>query len=380
MAETDSETGTARFSDDPGAGRSLWVALGALLAMIAWMASGYVFPSDAPQQAVRAAEPQPPAVRVQLSRSEAVTLTFTAEGQAQPQRDTVVQAESSGTLETLPFAKGARVEKGDVLAQVSATQAEATLEQAREERARAAREFENASELLDRGVATADRVAQTRAALAAAEAQVATAEQALDNLTLVAPFAGRIESLPVETGEFIAAGEEVARIVDTDPLTVAIQVPQTALNRIEAGQTATVRFITGQEGMGTVTFVGGAAASSTRTFLVEIEVPNPEGAIPAGISAEVTIPTGEAQAHFVAPSTVSLGPDGAIGVKTVEDDKVRYNPIEIVKAEIGGVWATGLPPEARIITLGQGFVRDGETVQAETVEDDTASARAEDRP
>lgn len=380
MAETDSETGTARFSDDPGAGRSLWVALGALLAMIAWMASGYVFPSDAPQQAVRAAEPQPPAVRVQLSRSEAVTLTFTAEGQAQPQRDTVVQAESSGTLETLPFAKGARVEKGDVLAQVSATQAEATLEQAREERARAAREFENASELLDRGVATADRVAQTRAALAAAEAQVATAEQALDNLTLVAPFAGRIESLPVETGEFIAAGEEVARIVDTDPLTVAIQVPQTALNRIEAGQTATVRFITGQEGMGTVTFVGGAAASSTRTFLVEIEVPNPEGAIPAGISAEVTIPTGEAQAHFVAPSTVSLGPDGAIGVKTVEDDQVRYNPIEIVKAEIGGVWATGLPPEARIITLGQGFVRDGETVQAETVEDDTASARAEDRP
>lgn len=380
MAETDSETGTARFSDDPGAGRSLWVALGALLAMIAWMASGYVFPSDAPQQAVRAAEPQPPAVRVQLSRSEAVTLTFTAEGQAQPQRDTVVQAESSGTLETLPVAKGARVEKGDVLAQVSATQAEATLEQAREERARAAREFENASELLDRGVATADRVAQTRAALAAAEAQVATAEQALDNLTLVAPFAGRIESLPVETGEFIAAGEEVARIVDTDPLTVAIQVPQTALNRIEAGQTATVRFITGQEGMGTVTFVGGAAASSTRTFLVEIEVPNPEGAIPAGISAEVTIPTGEAQAHFVAPSTVSLGPDGAIGVKTVEDDKVRYNPIEIVKAEIGGVWATGLPPEARIITLGQGFVRDGETVQAETVEDDTASARAEDRP
>lgn len=380
MAETDSETGTARFSDDPGAGRLLWVALGALLAMIAWMASGYVFPSDAPQQAVRAAEPQPPAVRVQLSRSEAVTLTFTAEGQAQPQRDTVVQAESSGTLETLPVAKGARVEKGDVLAQVSANQAEATLEQAREERARAAREFENASELLDRGVATADRVAQTRAALAAAEAQVATAEQALDNLTLVAPFAGRIESLPVETGEFIAAGEEVARIVDTDPLTVAIQVPQTALNRIEAGQTATVRFITGQEGMGTVTFVGGAAASSTRTFLVEIEVPNPEGAIPAGISAEVTIPTGEAQAHFVAPSTVSLGPDGAIGVKTVEDDKVRYNPIEIVKAEIGGVWATGLPPEARIITLGQGFVRDGETVQAETVEDDTASARAEDRP
>ncbi len=380
MSDTDAGNVGETFQSDPGAGRSLWVALAALLLVVVWMASGFLLPSGTPEEAASAPVPRAPAVRVQVSRAEEVTLTFGAEGQAQPQRDTTVQAENPGTVVELPFTKGARVAEGDVIARLSASQAEAALDQAEEERARAAREFENASQLLDRGVATADRVAQARAALAAAEAQVAAAEQALDNLTLTAPFAGRIERLPVETGEFVAAGEEIARIVDTDPLTVAIQVPQTALNRIETGQEASVRFITGEERTGVVTFVGGAAATSTRTFLVEIEVPNPDGAIPAGISAEITIPTGSAQAHFVAPSTVSLGPDGDIGVKTVEDDQVRYHPIEIVKAEIGGVWATGLPDEARIITLGQGFVRAGEAVRAEIADASEAPGSVEERP
>ena len=67
-----------------------------------------------------------------------------------------------------------------------------------------------------------------------------------------------------------------------------------------------MRFITGEERAGVVTFVGTSAASETRTFLAEIEVENEDGAIPAGISAEVIIPTGEVTAHFLSPSIVSL--------------------------------------------------------------------------
>ena len=364
-------------ADDPGAGRSLWVALAALAGVVAWMASGLLLPGGAPAPGPGVAlAPEPPAVRVHLSRAAPVTLTFRAEGQALPERDSTVRAEASGTVAALPATKGARVAQGAVIARLSATQAEAALAQAQQERARAQREFDNAVSLLDRGIATADRVAQARATLAAAEAQVASAEETLENLTLVAPFTGRIERLPVEVGEFVTAGEELARIVDTDPLTVAIQVPQTELGRIETGQAARIRFITGQERAGTVTFVGSAAAPGTRTFLAEIEVANADGAIPAGVSAEVTIPTGQAEAHFVAPSTVSLGPDGALGVKIVEGDVVRFVPVEIVRAEIDGLWTTGLPAEARIITLGQGFVRDGERVRAQPTEGPDAPAPA----
>jgi multidrug efflux system membrane fusion protein len=128
-------------------------------------------------------------------------------------------------------------------------------------------------------------------------------------------------------------------------------------------QPAKVLFITGEERTGTVTFIGSSAASETRTFLAEIEVPNADGAIPAGISAEVIIPTGEVTAHFIAPSIVSLDTEGSLGVKTVDaNDVVAFFPVEVVKAQIDGIWVTGLPDTVDVITVGQGFVNAGETV------------------
>ena len=109
--------------------------------------------------------------------------------------------------------------------------------------------------------------------------------------------------------------------------------------------------------------MGTAAAAETRTFLVEVEVANEDGAIPAGISAEIVIPTGEVTAHFLSPSIVSLDTQGALGVKTVNaENEVEFFPIEIVRAQIEGIWVTGLPDTVDVITVGQGYVNAGETV------------------
>ena len=146
-------------------------------------------------------------------------------------------------------------------------------------------------------------------------------------------------------------------------------MPQQSLTLLKVNQPATVRFITGEERTGTVTFVGTSAASETRTFLAEIEVANDDGAIPAGISAEVIIPTGETIAHFLSPSIVSLNTEGSLGIKTVdENDVVVFFPIEVVKAQIDGIWVTGLPDTADIIAVGQGFVNEGETVAPSALE------------
>ena len=108
-------------------------------------------------------------------------------------------------------------------------------------------------------------------------------------------------------------------------------------------------------------------------------MPNEDGVIPAGISAEVRIPTGTREAHFIQPSTVSLSPEGKIGVKTVDDDDtVVFQPIEIVRAEIDGLFVTGLPGTVRIITIGQGYVREGETVRPSPAGDVPAQLTSED--
>jgi multidrug efflux system membrane fusion protein len=62
---------------------------------------------------------------------------------------------------------------------------------------------------------------------------------------------------------------------------------------------------------------------------------------------------------------LSLNEAGEVGVKTVNsDDVVEFYPVSIIQAETGGVWVTGLPDITRIITVGQGFVREGEIVKA----------------
>ncbi|WP_051508402.1 efflux RND transporter periplasmic adaptor subunit [Roseicyclus elongatus] len=362
------------FRDDPGASRSVWVAAALVVVIVAWMGSGIVFPATEESAAAPVAGPAPVAVTVETVVPEPVTLFFQAEGQALPDRDTAIRAEGSGDVAEVLVTRGAFVEGGAVIARLSARRAEADLNRAREELARAQREFDNATELLERGVGTVDRVAEAQAVLAAAAAAATAAEEAIEALDITAPFAGRLETLSLDAGEFVQAGAEVGRVVDNRPLTVAIQVPQQQLRRIRDGQVATVRFITGEEVEGRVTFVGTSANPETRTFLAEIEVPNEDGAIPAGISAEVRIPTGTREAHFIQPSTVSLSPEGQLGVKTVDEaDRVVFHPIEIVRAEIAGVYVVGLPQTARVITIGQGYVRDGDPVRALPASPDTGA-------
>jgi multidrug efflux system membrane fusion protein len=321
------------FTSDKGASRSTWIAAFLVLAIVGWMSSGLIIPSeDTAPMAAREA-PKPVAVAVTTSVAETVTQFYQAEGQALPDRDTLMRAEISGDIAEVFLNKGQDVAAGDIIAR------------------------------LERGVSTADRVSTARAMLAAAQARVTAVEQAAKALTVTAPFAGRIETLDLDAGEFVSAGTDVGRLVDITPLTVAIQVPQQSLTRITVGQSATVSFITGEERTGTVTFVGTSAASETRTFLAEIEVANEDGAIPAGISAEVNIPTGEATAHFLSASIVSLDTEGTLGVKTVNaENLVAFYPIQVVKAQIDGIWVTGLPATVEVITVGQGFVNEDETV------------------
>ena len=380
QAETEAGTERAplRFESDKGASKSKFVAAALVLALLGWMGSGFVLPSE-PETAEAPAEqaPRRVAVAVQESVAQAVAQVFVAEGQALAERDTQILAETGGQIAEVPVRRGAEVVAGEVIARFETAQGDADLKRAQEERNRAQREFDNAQTLLERGTSTVDRVAQARSTLAAAEAAVTAAEEALADTVVRAPFDGRIEALEVEEGEFVNAGAQVARIVDNTPLSISIQIPQQQLADIEVGQAAQVAFITGETATGEVRFVGRSADAQTRTFTAEVEVPNADGAIPAGISAQVRIATGEQVAHFVSPAILSLGTDGTLGIKTVDDEeRVVFQEIEIIRAQTDGIWIGGLPERARIISVGQGFVNDGELVDARSDAEAASEAQA----
>ncbi len=109
--------------------------------------------------------------------------------------------------------------------------------------------------------------------------------------------------------------------------------------------------------------------------MVELEIPNPDGTLPAGVTAEMLVSTGEVLAHKMSPALLSLNTDGTMGVSTVDEfDRVQFYPVEIVQSGSDGVWVSGLPTIAQVVLVGQGYVSAGQIVEAVTATNDTALA------
>jgi multidrug efflux system membrane fusion protein len=356
-------TGKLTFDGDKGAGWSKWLAILMALAMVGWMGSGYFEPESTEEEVVEDAVPSLVTVAVIPSAAQDVQLVLTAEGQSTPDRSTQIRAKASGQIMSVLVERGDLVVSGQEIGRIDAETIQAQVLQAQTQLAQATRDYDNAVALQDRGLATEDRVSAARAAEAAAEAAVTSATEQLDNTIITAPFSGRLNDMTLDEGEFVNNGDAVAEVLDNDPLTVVVQVPQQALSRLSKGDAAQVSFITGEERAGVVGFIGSNADAQTRTFRVEVTVDNPESVMPAGLSARIEIPTGQARGHFISPAILSLGTNGDLGVKTVaEGNVVAFSPVSIVRAQPDGIWVTGLPETADIITVGQGFVNAGDMV------------------
>ena len=367
--ETGPET-RLTFMSEAGSSVSKWVAAILSIALIAWMGSGYLKEEPSGRSAKASdVSVDPVAVEVTNSTEGTVTRVLRAEGYAQPDRESVIKSEGSGRVESLLVKKGDDLASDAVIASLEMRELKAALAQAEEELDRAQANFNNARSLFDCGVGTRDRLRESRSALAGARTGVTQAEEALDNAVIRVPFAGRLDALEVSQGDVVSPGSDVGTIVDLDTLTVEIRVPQRSLSDIAVGQLAEINFITGEQRAGDVTYISSRADPETRTFGVEVEVENSNGMLSSGVSAQVRIPTAEISAHFVSPAILALGRDGELGVKTVDDrDHVVFVPVEMVRAEADGVWINGLSETARIISVGQGFVRDGEQVDPRPAE------------
>ncbi|MEC5323473.1 efflux RND transporter periplasmic adaptor subunit [Aurantimonas sp. A3-2-R12] len=357
--------------------RAGWLAALFVLALVGWMGSGYYYPDqDQAVEATKSKTREPFKVEAFASRAKPVVEFVAAEGQVLPDRTTPVRAKVGGTVEAIAVKKGDFLEEGALIAKIALADREAQRIQAEAELARRQGEFDRVSGLANRGYTTAAQVEEAQAELAKARASLAAIEKTTGDTEIRAPITGTLDRFDLDLGEFVAASAEVGIQIDNDPLTVDVEIAQQNVARVRTGQSASVTFITGETRQGTVRYIAANASSATRTFPVEITVPNPKRDIPAGISAQVRIPVGEVPAHFLSAAVLALGSDGTLGVKAVNaENKVTFHPIELVRAETTGLWVAGLPETLRIITVGQGFVSEGEDVRV--IEAKPGDARGE---
>jgi multidrug efflux system membrane fusion protein len=113
-----------------------------------------------------------------------------------------------------------------------------------------------------------------------------------------------------------------------------------------------------------VTFLSRSADERTRTFEVEITVPNPDYEIRDGQTADIMIRTEGTPAHLLPTSAMTLNDDGQLGVRVVDEDNVvQFVPVRMIRDTANGVLLAGLPEVADVITVGQEFVTEGVRVR-----------------
>ena len=337
------------------------------LALSAWVLGGYFLRTVGKEtESTPQAANTTPAMTVSIRTQEAkpVSQVVVAQGQAEPNRTVTVRAETMGQIAEILADEGSTVAVGDIIARLEANDRMARVERAKA-RVREQESAYEASQMLGKkGYHTQRQSDQTYSSLQTAKHELEEAMVELERLEIKAPFEGAVLSAPIELGAYVDVNGEVATIVDNDPLVVSVQITQQDITDLRVGQEASLTFATGQEAEGKIRYIAARADEGTRTFRVEVELPNPNGTIPSGISAEAKIPTGSVMAHFVSPAHLSLNDAGKLGVKTVdENNRVAFHEASIVMSDANGAWVTGLPPKARVITLGHGYVQIGEHVQ-----------------
>ena len=295
-------------------------------------------------------------------------------GRTEAVRAVSVKSETSGTVAKVDVEKGATVKAGDVICELQPDARLAQVAQAQAAMKQAQLEYQASSKLADKGFRSPTDVAASKAKLDSAAAGVRAAEIELERTKLRAPFNGIVDDRMVEVGDFMQPGGTCARVVDLDPMLVVGQVSERDVDQLNIGEPGHAKLMDGTDHQGKVRFVARSSDQATRTFRIELEVPNADGAVRDGITADILVPVKAVMAQRVSPAVLGLDEKGVLGVRTVDaGNTVRFFPVTVIADSAEGVWVAGLPTETTVITVGQEYVVPGQKVSV-ALENDGAKS------
>ncbi len=311
-----------------------------------------------------AAQGPPANVRLDAAREEVVSQYRDATGEIVTLRRSAVATQEPGLVEELDLEPGDPVEAGQVLARLDDDRArlevtrwearveadKALIEQRTAELARAERDLERMEQLAARasaGESELDRVrtevesrraqhAEAAASLRVSESELALARRRLDDMTIRAPFAGRVVAKHTEAGQWVSQGDRIVTVLSLDELEARADIPERSVGALQGNEGAIGVFVPalGVRLEGRLVEIVPEADSLSRLFPIRIRVSDPEGRLRPGMSLTATVPTGDS------------GP-----ALTISEDAILRNAAgEFVYFDAGGV--AQVAPITRLFATG----------------------------
>ncbi len=289
---------------------------------------------------------------------------------AMASQDVMIEAEESGRILELYADRGDRVQRGAAIVKIDDAILRAQVDQSRAAAELAAQTWDRRKRLFEEDqVGSEIAYLEARAMAEQTAATLVSLEERLSRTVVRAPFSGILDERHVDVGTMVGPGKTVGRIVDLDPIKVFAGVPERYARDVNVGAEALLRFeaIGDEVYTSWIRYVGATINPRSRTFPIEVELSNADGAIKPEMVSNMSIIRQQVDEAIVVPQDALVRvEDGYVVFVVVERGGVKV--AEVRNVELGPtrrnlvVVEEGLRVGEDLVIVGQKSVADGDRV------------------
>jgi len=286
--------------------------------------------------------------------------SVTVVGQVKAQRNLDVRNEIEGILTKVNFASGAKVRKGDIIAQLNTDTEEAQLDAIKAEINLATLEVKRFTNLLELKASSVELLDRAKAQLAIDQARARALKATIAKKTLTAPFSGITSIHDWQVGTYLQANTLLFNITgDSESVWVDFNLPQIYAN-VAIGSVVTVnaKSVINEPIEATLVALNQQLDTNSRTLLARAEVSNPPITMRPGIAVAVTFATGPVTSAIPLPNqAIRYDSFGSYVYVLNKNDKGDYRatrkPIKVVSKEVDSSYiSSGIEVGELVATIG----------------------------
>jgi membrane fusion protein (multidrug efflux system) len=308
---------------------------------------------------------EPRLVQAVTASLDSLSVNVTAWGKTEASRRVELAFEVPGAVESLPYDEGDLATRGAVLGRLRQSRFKANLAQAKATYEEAQRNLKRMTALSEEDVVSDEERERAETGLAAAEAALRSAEEDLRGSVVTAPFKGVVARRHCEQGQYASPGVPAFLFMEMDPILVTVGLSDKDISLVKEGQAVLVRLDAYPERdfEGRVREVAVAADETGGSFPVEVELPNTDLLIKAGMAAEVAISVEKVPEAVVLPMEAIVYEGLEPFVFVIADSIATKRKIEVQAQSEMKVAVLGVSPGDIVVEAGNRFLRDGEPIR-----------------
>ena len=307
-------------------------------------------------------------VAIEMVEPTTVYDRFYISGRIEPWEAATLSAETRGKIEWQGVEEGELVEAGQELFKINRTSIQAQLDQARADAVLAEQELERARSLEREGLTATQEYERAMNQQVATAAALRLLEIEYARSVIVAPWDGVVDRVEKEAGEFVDIGTDLVHLVQVDRVKALLGVPEREITHVSAGDTVQLLLdaYPDRDFEGAVYRIGTSADPVTRTFPVEVAVPNPEGLLKPGMLVRGAIVRQTYANAVTVPLFAVVSRSDSRVVFVEKDGVVHATAVELNAVQVDRVHVlSGLKAGDRVVVMGHRELSDGEAVQVQ---------------